>query len=53
MTATAEFANPRRCRVCGCTDDKACMTDAGPCHWIEPDLCSACEGKDPRHANRP
>lgn len=19
------------------------MTEAGPCHWVEPDLCSACE----------
>jgi hypothetical protein len=29
-----------RCRVCGCTNDRAC---AGGCHWAEPDLCSACE----------
>jgi hypothetical protein len=37
-------AGPRgqRCRECGCTDARACMTDAGPCWWIEPDLCSAC-----------
>lgn len=28
------------CRVCGCTEAKACP---GGCHWIEPDLCSACE----------
>jgi len=27
------------CRVCGCTDDKACE---GGCYWVEPDLCSAC-----------
>ncbi len=27
------------CRVCGCTDDNACL---GGCWWIEPDLCSAC-----------
>jgi hypothetical protein len=29
----------RRCRVCGCTDDRACE---GGCSWIEADLCSAC-----------
>lgn len=32
------------CRVCGCTDDRAC---AGGCVWVEDpeelgDLCSAC-----------
>lgn len=27
------------CRVCGCTDDRACD---GGCSWVEPDLCSAC-----------
>jgi hypothetical protein len=38
-------AQPRRCRVCGCTEDKACINEAGqPCHWIAADLCSACEG---------
>lgn len=31
------------CRVCGCTENEACETEAGePCHWVEPDLCSAC-----------
>lgn len=32
------------CKVCGCTDDNACMTDDGPCHWITMDQnwCSAC-----------
>lgn len=35
----------RRCRVCGCTNDHACMTPAGPCSWVEADLCSACETK--------
>ncbi len=34
----------RKCRVCGCTKDKACMTKDGPCHWVEEDLCSACKG---------
>ncbi len=34
----------RRCRVCGCTDDNACL---GGCYWVEDDLCSECaEGKD-------
>lgn len=27
------------CRVCRCTDDRAC---AGGCSWIERGLCSAC-----------
>jgi hypothetical protein len=27
------------CRVCGCTDDRACP---GGCSWAEPDLCSRC-----------
>lgn len=34
---------PRRCRVCGCTDDCACP---GGCYWVEPDLCSACVGRE-------
>lgn len=36
----------RHCRQCGCTDAQACMTDDGPCHWVEPDLCSGCAGKE-------
>jgi hypothetical protein len=33
----------RRCRVCGCTQDHACVDpDHGPCWWIEADLCSHC-----------
>ena len=33
----------RTCRVCGCTDDHACVgLLVGPCYWIEPDLCSSC-----------
>jgi hypothetical protein len=31
-----------KCRVCGCDDLHACVTKDGPCHWVEPDLCSAC-----------
>ena len=33
------------CRVCGCSDFEACQTPTGPCHWVEPDLCSACAGR--------
>lgn len=33
-----------KCKVCGCTEDHACMTVEGPCSWAneEEDLCSAC-----------
>lgn len=40
----------RSCRVCGCTENNACHTPDGPnptCHWVEPDLCSACVSKVP------
>jgi hypothetical protein len=33
------------CRVCGCSDTKACPSG---CTWIEPGLCSSCSGKEPR-----
>ena len=32
----------RKCRLCGCTEDRACVVAGEPCHWVEPDLCSAC-----------
>lgn len=32
----------RRCRVCGCTDLRACP---GRCWWVAVDLCSTCEGE--------
>jgi hypothetical protein len=33
----------RECRLCGCTDDRACVgADGNPCHWVWDDLCSAC-----------
>ena len=35
----------RTCRVCGCTDNdcRQCIAKTGsPCHWVAPDLCSAC-----------
>lgn len=42
-------ARPQRtCRVCGCTQHRACP---GGCHWIAHDLCSAC-GKQPTKAER-
>lgn len=31
-----------KCRSCGCTNWAACQDWDGPCHWVEPDLCSAC-----------
>lgn len=38
-----------KCLICGCTDDMACVTDEGSCHWIIEDgtdgVCSACEDK--------
>ena len=31
------------CRVCGCTQDNACIDPGGePCIWIDVDLCSEC-----------
>lgn len=36
----------RACRVCGCTDLAACVTEDGPCHWVAEDLCSACDGTE-------
>lgn len=37
------------CKVCGCTDNRACLTEYGPCSWAndEEDLCSACHSKEP------
>lgn len=29
---------PRVCRVCGCSDNDACLP---PCWWVEDDLCSS------------
>lgn len=34
----------QRCRVCGCTDQRACP---GGCWWVEPDLCSTCHPGQP------
>jgi hypothetical protein len=34
-----EPSDVRRCRYCGCTDDRGCRVG---CWWVEEDLCSAC-----------
>jgi hypothetical protein len=38
----------RTCRLCGCTEDRACVDDehGGVCYWIYDDLCSACVGQE-------
>jgi Restriction alleviation protein Lar len=35
----------RRCRVCGCREERPCITATGACSWVEEDLCSACSLK--------
>jgi len=42
-----------KCKVCGCTDDNGCIVEGKPgediiftCHWVAPNLCSACQGKE-------
>ena len=40
------ISKERKCRVCGCTevDCSQCIEKTGePCHWVEEDLCSACQ----------
>lgn len=32
------------CHACGCSEHDACWTEAGPCAWAEPDLCTGCAG---------
>lgn len=34
------------CELCGCTDARPCLGEPSgePCHWVEPNLCSACAG---------
>ena len=32
-------ATERTCRICGCTDSKACE---GGCFWVMPEICSKC-----------
>ena len=49
MTVSPEIEKrsetPRRCRICGCTDNDCteCIAAQGfPCSWVEEDLCSRC-----------
>ncbi len=46
----AEYVPPQRCRVCGCTNDNACLDDDGePCAWVEgEDLCTRCMSEQVR-----
>ncbi len=37
-----ETRKERKCRVCGCTDKRACQGPDGPCSWAEQDLCDYC-----------
>lgn len=45
------------CRVCGCDDDHACVTDRGGrryyCFWAEQGLCSFCALSMPANAQIP
>lgn len=39
-------ASTWKCKVCGCTNEdcRNCIEKTGKaCHWVEEDLCSACE----------
>ncbi len=40
------MSKKQKCRICGCTEDDCsqCIRITGqPCHWVEEDLCSACQ----------
>lgn len=39
------FTEPPVCRYCGCKDHLPCPEG---CWWIEEDLCSSCEGLEPK-----
>ena len=43
-----------KCRVCGCTDDRACFDILlmRPCHWVVPGLCSLCARTTQEDARR-
>lgn len=55
QAAHGSIEDTRECRVCGCTtnDCRQCIAATGsPCHWVEPDLCSACvSGEDIRNGD--
>ena len=41
----ADEGGAARCRVCGCTEEDChdyIERTGKPCHWVEPNLCSAC-----------
>lgn len=38
----------RKCRVCGCTEERACEPNG--CYWVGDDLCSECVRKNPKAA---
>lgn len=42
------------CRICGCTESNACVTNGTPCHWTDESetLCSACAGKQKKSAKK-
>lgn len=43
----------RRCVACGCTEDHACVNEAGErCAWVGPNLCSFCDrmGDEQEHS---
>lgn len=43
LPASIQRHFPPHCRVCGCTENRACFDEhLGPCHWVESDLCSSC-----------
>jgi len=47
MRTIEEIVRPKeeqKCRVCGCTWEKACP---GGCYWVEYDLCSKCVEMEP------
>jgi len=46
------LAKEQKCRLCGCTESTPCIdVETGdPCHWVKPDLCSACVDKVKKNA---
>lgn len=48
VTVLLDRIRPRKCRCCGCTTFRPCRAplDFTACHWVKPDLCSACLGKE-------
>jgi hypothetical protein len=42
QTPSRKRKQPAVCRDCGCTNETPCLTEAGPCYWVKPSLCSAC-----------